>query len=209
MAPKSTKQMKINILILLLSINSFANAQSIRALLFKDSAGIKSFKGYGEMFAKETKLKEEPTIIIGGRGGFILNRTLAFGGVGTSYLLQSRFAGYDQNGNSTNGLNLRMGLGGVHVEYVHQMEMPIHISVPISFMVGNLTVTNSLSGNQVENSSVLVIEPGFNLDFNFSRILIVSLTTSYRIARIDSLRNLTNSDISGLVLGLVGRFGNF
>lgn len=168
-----------------------------------------SFKGYGEMFIKGTLIKNEPTAIIGGRGGFILNRKIAFGGVGAGYLVQSRLVGNDLAGNTSADLNIKMGSGGVFMEYIHKMENAIHISVPISFTIGNVEVAEAVSGNRIESSRVLMIEPALNVEFNFSKFLIIAVTGSYRIAKLNHLTNLENSDVSGPVIGLVGKFASF
>lgn len=168
-----------------------------------------SFKGYGEMFAKGTRIKNEPTIIIGGRGGFMLNRKIAFGGVGSGYLLQHSVTGDNLTRNTNANLNIRMSSGGVFFEYIHHMESAIHFSVPISFTIGNLEITEASGGNRIESSRVLMIEPALNIEFNFSKFLIIAITGGYRIARINYLVNLNDHDISGPVVGLVGKFANF
>jgi hypothetical protein len=117
--------------------------------------------------------------------------------------------GNDLAGNLNAKLNIKMGAGGVFMEYIHNMESAIHFTVPISFIIGNVEVTDANSGNRIESSRVLMIEPALNIEFNFSKFLIIGLTGSYRIARINHLINLENQDISGPVIGLVGKFASF
>lgn len=161
------------------------------------------------MFIKGTQLKQEWVTVIGGRAGFLLNRKLAFGGVGCGYLMTKNIVGNDGAGNPNANLSLKMGAGGIFFEYIHNMEAPIHFSIPINFTIGTMEVIDPQSGNRVESSPVNMIEPGINIDFNISRIFILSLSGSYRMAKINTLQNLDDKDLSGFVIGLTGRFGSF
>lgn len=181
----------------------------MRTLIRWDSTKTPDFKGYGEMFVKGTQLKQEWTAIIGGRGGFLLNRKFAFGGVGCGYLMAKGIVGDDLAGNVNVNLSLKMSAGGIFFEYIHNMEAPVHFSIPLSFTIGTVEVNDSMSGGRVESSQVNMIEPGFNVDFNFSKILIISLSGSYRIAKINTLQNVNDKDLSGFVIGLTCRFGSF
>jgi hypothetical protein len=201
--------MKIKFLVIFTVIGlGCAYGQPIKTLFHKDSTKIKSFKGYGEMFVKGTQLKSQLFAVIGGRGGFMFNRKIAFGGVGAGYLTPSGFKGDNLAGNPAADLNLKMGSGGIFFEYIHKIESLVHFSIPLSFIIGNVEVTDD-TGARIEGSRVLMIEPGVNIEFNFSKILIISLTGSYRIAKVNTLTNLNNQDMSGFVIGLVGKFGSF
>ena len=195
------------ILILSFAIIPPCQSQALKTIFQWDTTGMGSFKGYGEMFIKGTLIKGEPTAIIGGRGGFILNRKIAFGGVGSGYLISSIVGNYAGNPNAN--LDVKMSSGGVFMEYIHNMESAVHFSVPISFTIGNVEVIEAAGGNRIESSRILMIEPGFNIEFNFSKFLIIAVTGSYRISQINNLVYLRNRDVSGFVIGLVGKFASF
>ena len=198
---------KLFLLLALVFMVHHVQAQDIRTLIRSDSTP--RFTGYGEMFVKGTQLRHAWATVISGRAGFLLNRKFAFGGVGCGYLPANDFIGTDRAGNPAADLSLKMGAGGIFFEYIHAMEAPVHFSIPVNFTIGTMQVIDARSGTILESSGVNMIEPGINIDVNISRIFILSLSGSYRIARINTLQNLDDQDLSGFVVGLTGRFGHF
>ena len=183
-------------------------AQSITPLFKNDSSKLKSFTAFGEMFFQGTILKGTFSGAYGGKAGFIFNRAVAFGGMGINYLMTKDFIGNNFYGNSNAHLDLRLSAGGFFFQYINQLWKPVHFSVPINLLIGQASVTDE-TGRYVESARAFIIEPGINLEFNFTRILIIGVTVGYRIARLNKLTNISHEDIDGFAFGLSGKFGKF
>ena len=79
------------------------------------------------------------------------------------------FKGDNLNDNNDAALSLDYATGGLYIEYIFNLESPIHFSIPINFMGGEILVHNAISETEVESSGVFVIEPGICLELNVSK----------------------------------------
>jgi len=198
----------IILMIAMMAFSSFGFSQETRTLFSNDGTNPKTKGGYGAPFIQVPNINSDWGIIIGGKGGVVLNRKFALGGIGYGLVHSSDFLGDDLNGDINASLNLNHGAGGLFVEYIHKSESPIHFSIPVNIMAGRISVNDATSETEIESSGVFIIEPGINLDFNFSKSFTPALNLSYRLAVGSSLENLSNSDVSGVNIGLIFKFGN-
>lgn len=76
-------------------------------------------------------------------------------------------------------------------------------------MGGGVTVLDNDSSEEIEQSGMLVLQPGLNVEFNVTTYFVPAIYISYRQVIGSSLENFDNSDPSGLSLGLVLKFGGF
>src|SRR5262245_6250632 len=107
-----------------LGIATVASAQE--QTLINGNVAVRAF---GEPVAKYAWINEQSSLLTGGRGGVILNRSWIIGGAG--YGLVNDVHGTP---NGLNGLELRFGYGGGTVEYVLMPDAVAHLS--ISGLVG-------------------------------------------------------------------------
>lgn len=182
-------------------------AQKLKTLFHLDSTKMKHFKAYGEMYLKGTQPKDIPTLIVGGRVGFMINRKFAFGGMAQGWLPKSTFHGFDLLGNSENNLQLTMQGAGVYIEPIMAMNKSVHISFPINFLLGQIEINKNETGERIESSRLRCIEPSMNIEFNCTQYMILSINVGYRIAQINDLANVDDGDLSGFFVGLVGKIG--
>lgn len=203
--------MKTKILIIaMMAFSTVGFSQEIKTIFSNDSTKHTSFGGYGGPLIEVPQINKDWGIIIGGKGGVIVNRKLAVGGIGKALVSNNNFLGNDLNGNENASLNLSYGVGGIFVEYISQLENPIHISIPVNFMGGGVSVEDATSvDSEIESSGIFVIEPGINLEFNVSNSFIPAINLSYRQVFGSSLVNLSDQDISGVNIGLLFKFGDF
>jgi len=166
-----------------------------------------TLQGFGGPLIRATQVNSDWGILIGGKGGVIINKKFAFGGFGMGLAGISKFSGDNLNGNENASLNLGFGGGGVFAEYIHKLDKTIHFSIPIHMMAGGVSVTEEEI--EIESSLMLAFEPGINVEFNVAKNFITGIHFSYRQAFSTSLVNASNQDLSGVVLGLVFKFGNF
>ena len=104
--------------------------------IFNEGLKIKSWGGYGAPIVGGTQIKGNMSVYTGGKGGVIINRKYAFGGVGMGFPPGVRFNGDDLKGNKDATLRLDMGMGGLFFEYLHNVESSVNFSIPINFMIG-------------------------------------------------------------------------
>lgn len=178
--------------------------------LFQNENKQKTYGGYGSPIFGIGQFDDQWNVMIGGKGGIIINRKIALGLIGIGKIgntsLESQNPLYDQ-------LELSYGAGGVFVEYFAGMEKPIHFSFPLHLMAGMASVENNIDNENdqdLESSGLISIEPGINIEFNMSRYFVPTLQLSYRKVLLNSSMDYVNeNDLSGLYLGLNFKFGKF
>jgi len=170
--------------------------------------------GYAAPVAKFTTVNNEFGLLVGGRGGWIINHTFSIGlaGYGLANNINARTIGpYGQK-------YLRLGYGGLDLEYVANSNDLLHFSVhsligggTAGFRYGwNEDRWNYEYGEHDRNYNLFFIfEPGANVDLNVIPWFRTSVGISYRFVAGLSSSAASNSDISGLSAGLTFRFGKF
>ncbi|MEO9870660.1 hypothetical protein [Ekhidna sp.] len=139
----------------------------------KENSNGTSTGAYGGPFVHAAQLNGNWGISIGGKGGVIINRKFAFGGIGMGTASDYNFIGDNLSGNTNATLDVSYGAGGIFAEYISNLSNSIHFSVPINLMAGGV----SINDNEVEaeSSRAFIIEPGVNLEFNLTKAFITGL----------------------------------
>ncbi len=184
--------------------------------LFSSSDKETTFGGYGAPLIRAAQINGVFGTAIGGKGGFTINRSITFGGIGMGNVSDYAFKGDNFAGNQNADLQIGMGAGGIFLEYTIGMHKAIHFSIPLNIMAGGVFVsdetieeTDPNKDETIESSSVFLLEPGINIEFNTTKFFIPTLNVGYRIAMGSSLQNLSDKDLSGLHIGLELKFGKF
>jgi len=198
---------KNNLIILAVVFSTFSYAQEIRTLISSDT--LKTFGGYGGPLLETTNIASDWGVLFGGKGGFIMNRKLAFGGIGMAMVNSPVFTGNSSSGSIDTPLQLSYASGGVFFEYVFNLEGPVHLSIPLNIMGGGITINEENTKNEIESSGMFVIQPGLNLEFNVSKHFIPTVYVTYRQVLSSSLENFDNNDLSGISIGLLFKIGSF
>lgn len=168
----------------------------------------KEFGGFGGPLVMATQVMNDWGVMIGGKGGAIVNHKFAFGGIGMALVSEHKFFGDNLKEENNAALNLGFGSGGVFIQYIHrQPDNLIQFSVPLNIMAGGVSIDENEV--EVESSSIFILEPGVNLEFNISDNFKPGILVSYRQVFGASLINVSNQDLSGINLGLVFKFGAF
>lgn len=212
------KKMKKRILsVCLVAITSISVAQDAPVkTLFKKSDKVKTDKpeksigGYGAPFVGVTSLDNDLAIMVGAKGGVIVNHKFGFGGIGgatistenKNFTAASLTNSTEENQKTTN--NLTLGYGGVFFEYIIGYDKPVHVSLPLNIMAGG--VNAGLAGDSLttETSAVMVIEPGINLEFNFTSFFVPALNLGYRF-----VTGPYAKELSGVYGTLQFKFGKY
>lgn len=167
-------------MILALMVNIGYSQNEMKTLFKKDtSSRTHSYGGYGAPFVGVTQLNGGFATIIGGKGGVIRNHHFVFGGIGTA-VIGSKISVQDTiktKGGSIDSLyiskTLNLGYGGIFVEYIFKYSSPIHVSIPLNIQVGG--VLGGGSHSNIKSSTIFVLEPGINFEFNFISFLYLLL----------------------------------
>jgi hypothetical protein len=171
--------------------------------------------GYGAPVVKFTKVLDGFGVMVGARGGWILNSTFSIGAGG--YGLVTSHHVYDKQDTA---YYLRMNYGGVFIEYINSSDKAIHFTV--NTMIGGGNAANSYKNNDAfkvtddgmkhtydGETSFFVIEPGATVDINLFSFMRLGLGASYRFITGVELKDVTNQKLSGPSGSITLKFGKF
>lgn len=169
--------------------------------------------GYGALVFKFTSINSEFAILVGARGGWIINHTFSLGiaGYGLANNVHSQSIGpYGER-------FVNMGYGGLDLEFILDSDRLVHISFHTLIGAGGLGFRRAwdedwnggpFAGNQHYNA-FFVAEPGVNVDLNVTSWFRFSAGMSYRVISGVASSVATNSSLKGPGGMLTLRFGSF
>jgi len=168
--------------------------------------------GFGGPVAKFTRINGQAALMIGGRGGWILNHSLILGG-GVYTVVTEVNAATDIF--PTQGpLDIDFSYFGLEVEYVFRPSALVHYSL-YAFVGGGAVrfvkdVGTGKSDTQVDETDLaFVFEPAANAELNVTNWCRVMAGASYRITAGITQVGLSNKDFAGLTASLTIKFGSF
>lgn len=188
--------------------------KEVKSLLSKNN----QVEGFGGIDLKISDIVGERTLLAGGYGGVIINRSYFLGIAAYGLATQPSLDGIVPGTNTEKPLTLYGGYGGIVVGGTILGREIIHISLPVTFGAGNLDVSDDdffdqgLGGGSqftVENSTFFVIEPAAQLEFNITSYLRIATGVSYRWVTGLELVNVSNDDMTGITGVLSVRIGRF
>ena len=165
--------------------------------------------GFGGPVLKVTEFNGDVGLLVGGRGGWIINHTFVLGGGGygltTDIDAPMRYH------------YLNVGYGGGIVEYIVLSDKLIHFSVNTLIGAGGVNYRerywdwdDDLDLDLDDADDFFVVEPGVDLMLNVAPVFRVGVGVSYRhVYGIDELKGLSDSDMSGLSTTFTFKFGKF
>ena len=163
--------------------------------------------GFGAPVVKLTEIDSRFGVLVGGRGGWIINGSVVIGGGGYGLANVANFE-HRMNGAGDPG-GLEMAYGGLELGYVHRPDELVHVSVGLLIGAGGVVWNpDGPSGNQADDA-FFVAEPELDVVLNATRFLRVALGVSYRLTRGVELFELRNAELSGLAGLVVLKFGSF
>lgn len=162
------------------------------------------FGGYGGPELRLTSVNGDFAVMMGGRGGWIINHKLVIGGGGWSTANNLKL-----DSNIQNPLQLNMKYGGITFEYYFSPEDFLHFGVDALVGGGNVSLRENNSNREIALDRFFVFEPGVNLFLNVSRYVRISLGANYRFISLAHLKQIGNSDLSGPAIRGTLKFGLF
>jgi hypothetical protein len=164
--------------------------------------------GFGGPVLKIGSFNGEAAILVGGRGGWIINHSFIIGGGGYGLVNNVKAKVLGPYGERY----LNFGYGGLELEYVSQSDRLIHFSFQTLIGAGGLSWRDKdvrVGMSNSNNDTFFIVEPGVNATLNVTAYFRISCGVSYRfISGLQSPAS-SSSDLSGPSGVLTFRFGKF
>ncbi len=197
------KTMMLFLLTILVALPVFAQEQTL-------FAGKIEHGGYGGPVVKFTTVNDKFGVLVGGRGGWIIDHTLVIGGGGYGLVNEVEANTVEPQ----IGKYLEFGYGGFEIEWVVNSDKLVHFSIHTLIGGGGVqyrSESGDIAFQDRYNDEFFVLEPGATLDINVTTWVRFSVGATYRyINGIESDSKLTsNTDLNGLSAMVMLRFGKF
>jgi len=153
--------------------------------------------GFGAPVVKFTQVNGEFGLMVGGRGGWIINHRFVLGGGGYGLVNDSWVNGVPLES------QLQFGYGGLELEGIIASNSIVHFTV--SSLVGGGGVTFGLT----QSDAVFVLEPQATVELNITSFMRMNVGGGYRWVTDVDLYPFTNGDFSAAFGSLALKFGKF
>ena len=163
--------------------------------------------GFGAPVVKFTEIDSRFGVLVGGRGGWIINGSVVIGGGGYGLANVANFE-HLMNGAGDPG-GLEMGYGGLELGYVHRPDELVHVSLGLLIGAGGVAWNPDGPSGTRADDSFFVAEPELDVVLNATRFFRAALGVSYRLTRGVELLGLRNADLSGFAAVVSLNFGSF
>ncbi len=162
--------------------------------------------GYGGPVLRFGEINGQGALLVGGRGGWLINHSflLGGGGFGLATRADSQLPGVEEN-------RITFGYAGLMLEYLLFPAKAVHGSIGVLLGGGGAGVRGD-DGTRAGHYSdaVWVYEPEVGVEFNMTEFFRINLGASYRIVTgVSELGALENKDFSSLNGSLMFKFGKF
>lgn len=178
--------------------------------------------GWGAPTASYTRIMGQDAMLVGVRGGWIINHRFTLGLAGHGLVTNVSNLAYDQH-LVDSGAQLRgksrfyMGYGGLLLEPVIAYRSPVHITLPVIIGAGGCTygVNEDLPVDfdpytyNEDAQAFFVVEPGIELEMNVIPLVRVGLGASYRYTSAIDMPATDKDALHGINAGLSVKVGRF
>jgi len=167
---------------------------------------------YGSISGGYSPIDNVDGLTFSARGGRIMDHWFAFGLAGTGFANNIEELGdYVYNSSSDEDLNLAGGYGGFFLEPILLPLKPIHLSFPVIIGVGAASAMKSyyLSSYYEVNDFFWVVEPGIELELNFTRHLRIAAYATYRYTPNLSIEGISPDALRNYSTGISMKIGLF
>lgn len=175
---------------------------------FAQTAGNSAF---GAPVIKFTSLNNQNAVILGGKFGWMINRSIVLGG--GIYALSGNVKTGIIDPVSKQDAMLGLTYGGLEFEYVILADEPVHASIDMLFAGGGVTYEvpdRNVPHTSYFSQNLLVWEPEFNLEFKVINWLHIDTGISYRmISSYDSYYGISKNELRGINGVLTFKFGKY
>ena len=207
---------------IILVLSSLCLKAEEMATLFGGNKEIRT-GGYGALEIKLSQLNGEfGALLLGGRGGVIINNVFSIGGAGYGFVPIKKIDCPIPNHSNEKNNFWTGGYGGLFFEYINSSNSLAHFTINTLIGAGGITYISHSNIHQNKyfedhpSSVVFVLEPGATVELNVFKIFRLGLGVSYRYSPNfefkfdDGIENkIPNTAFNGLAINLAFKFGNF
>ena len=163
--------------------------------------------GYVGPVVKFTTINNDWEVMVGGRGGWIINHSFVLGGGGYGLVTDVEAEHIDRTGDVV----LELGYGGGMLEYVGYPNELIHYSVSLLIGGGGVNYVREITNTRLysDADAFFVLEPEVNFMVNITTHFRAGVGAGYRLISGVDLAGLSDSDIGGLSINMVFKFGDY
>ncbi len=194
------KKAIVPIMVLLLSLSAYGDEETLISGDIESGA-------YGGPEVKFGSINGEWEVLVGGRGGWIINHQFVLGGAG--YGMATK--GETNPGSVFPYLNdeFEIGYGGLLLGYISRSNRLVHVTADVLIGGGGLSPADETLQGSFDSDAFFIVEPGVNFELNISRKIRFGFGASYRITSGIEYFDLDDEDIGGTAINLILKFGKF
>jgi len=163
--------------------------------------------GFGSPVIKLTKISKEFGILIGARGGWVIDEKFIIGGGGYGLLMSNDV---EINPNDPKA-KINFGYLGFEIEYAVVKNNLFSVSLITLVGGGALSFTEIKTGLDLQRKNLsdtfIIVEPGINVYLNVMKAISIGTGISYRFLSEEKSGYPYKIDITGLSVGVNFRFG--
>jgi hypothetical protein len=183
-----------------------------------------SHGGYGAINVEYGQIDGQDAVLVGGRGGWIINHRLTLGLAGKGIATSQPFDYPQSNPDYEDKLYLNGGYGGLLIEPIIYPFSPIHVSFPIIIGAGGAAYgiqykySNDWEGTYwetIEASAFFICEPGVEINLNLVKFMRLSFGAYYRVTAGLTMTDPISGEsapknlMDGFSTGISLKFGKF
>ena len=170
--------------------------------------------GFGAVSFKASEFNNKDIIMVGFRGGWIINRAMAIGFEGYGIIPTAEYENIDP----PNSLTSRSvgGYGGMFIEPIVLSNKVVHVTFPVAIGAGWLGYivdwehnNNYYSNDLIDDDVFWYVEPGAALELNVARNFRINLGASYRFTNDLDLVSTSSTAFDAWNYFLTLKFGSF
>lgn len=178
--------------------------------IFSSYKGDMFVSGYGAVTPAYTRIKGKDALLVGGRGGLILdNFVIGLAGAGLTYPHKTK--DFTENVPSDDKTYVNFGYGGALIEYYFFPKKLIHFSIGTTIGAGGLNLSSEEEDDNDDRNgdAFFTVEPEANVFVNITRFCRLGIGASYRY--INGINNdiFKDKDFSGASVKFIAAFGWF
>ena len=169
--------------------------------------------------ARYTKVNEQAGVILGARGGWVINHSFVVGGGMYGLVGNATMDIIDGDIIYKDAGSLRFAYGGLELEYILAPMSVVHITFYALLGAGGLGEGNYEPNNDENDyyhgghnfmrAAVFVAEPAINLEINVAKFFRIDLGAAYRFVSGNGYQTVTGEKLSAPSASLTLKFGDF
>jgi hypothetical protein len=161
---------------------------------------------FGGAVSKFTTVNDNFEVLLGGRGGWIIDRTFSIGLAGYGLVTRVR-DDYELDGRP---IRVEFGYGGVELAYILNSDRLIHYEFSTLIGGGAMHYFGTHGEEEPQDDGFFVLEPGASVVLNITTFSRAALGVSYRwVSAVDFEEALSSSEMCGPAVSLMMNFGAF